>query len=157
MEKYLIEDTTLTAIGNAVRAKTGTSGMLSVEAMAEALGNIKDSGKYLFSKKETVDGDILGYAVTDNLAKYPDGGWQNGYYWELASKISFKIGQVTYYAAEGMTWAEWVETDYNTGGWYIDTIGDVRASSGLVSNVTSTQTIVDGQTYTAVVSGGSNN
>lgn len=82
MDKVLIKESTLTAIGDAVRAKTGVSGMLSVEAMAEALGGIKSSGKYLFSKKETESSDILGYAVSDDLEKYPDGGTQDGYYWE---------------------------------------------------------------------------
>lgn len=82
MEKVLIKEETLTAIGDAVRAKTGTSDLMSLDDMTEALGNIKSSGKYFFSKKASESGDILGYAVSDDLAKYPDGGWQDGYYWE---------------------------------------------------------------------------
>lgn len=33
-----------------------------------------------------------------------------------SSRISFTINDTTYYAEEGMTWAEWVESEYNTGG-----------------------------------------
>ena len=32
--------------------------------------------------------------------------------------ISFTIGEDTYQAEEGMTWAEWVESAYNNGGFY---------------------------------------
>ena len=39
------------------------------------------------------------------------------------SFISFKIGDETYYAEEGMTWGEWVDTVYNTGGYFIKSGG----------------------------------
>ena len=35
--------------------------------------------------------------------------------------FAFTIDSTTYYAESGMTWAEWVESEYNTDGWYIDT------------------------------------
>lgn len=34
--------------------------------------------------------------------------------------IAFTISEVTYKALEGMTWAEWVNSEYNTDGWYVD-------------------------------------
>lgn len=39
-----------------------------------------------------------------------------------AVEISFTIGGTTYYAEEGMTWGEWVESEYNT---YTDAYGSV--------------------------------
>ena len=33
--------------------------------------------------------------------------------------IEFSIGSTTYQAEEGMTWAEWVESEYNTFGYFI--------------------------------------
>lgn len=33
--------------------------------------------------------------------------------------ISFAIGEEVYYADSGMTWGEWVESEYNTGGLYV--------------------------------------
>lgn len=36
--------------------------------------------------------------------------------------ITFTIEGTTYYAEDGMTWGEWVESEYNTGGFYIDTV-----------------------------------
>lgn len=38
--------------------------------------------------------------------------------WERTSLISFTIEEVTYFATQGMTWGEWVESDYNTGEFY---------------------------------------
>lgn len=34
--------------------------------------------------------------------------------------ISFTIDGTTYQAEEGMTWGEWVESDYNTDGYIVD-------------------------------------
>ena len=33
--------------------------------------------------------------------------------------ISFTINGTSYQADEGMTWAEWCESAYNNGGWFI--------------------------------------
>lgn len=33
--------------------------------------------------------------------------------------ITFTINSTTYQSEEGMTWAEWVESEYNTFGYYI--------------------------------------
>ena len=35
------------------------------------------------------------------------------------SLISFTISGTSYQAKEGMTWGEWVESEYNTGGWSV--------------------------------------
>lgn len=39
---------------------------------------------------------------------------------EVAQIISFTVDSTSYQAEEGMTWAEWVSSEYNTGGFYID-------------------------------------
>jgi len=39
--------------------------------------------------------------------------------------ITFTIAGTTYQAEEGMTWGEWVESEYNTGGYYINVYGHV--------------------------------
>ena len=40
--------------------------------------------------------------------------------------IKFKIGETEYEAEDGMTWAEWIETDYNTKGFYVDNYNEVQ-------------------------------
>ena len=36
--------------------------------------------------------------------------------------ITFTIDGATYQAEEGMTWGEWVESEYNTDGYYIEDV-----------------------------------
>lgn len=117
MAKYLIEDSTLTAISNAIRTKTGKSELLKPSQWAVELDDIKVSGKYLWSKKKSADGDVIGYAVADDFAKYPDGGMQDGYYWTLCIENagpSFTIDGQKFNFDSGMYWSDWLISDYNT-------------------------------------------
>lgn len=82
MGEVWIKESTLTAIGDAVRAKTGASGLLAPGDMITALDGAKSHGDYLFIKKESPGGEIISYIVTDNIEEYPDSDWQDGYYWE---------------------------------------------------------------------------
>lgn len=80
-------------------------------------------------------GNFIEYVVSDDPNKYPDGCEHNGYYWELVNKIEFKI-QVgsdfnTYYAAEGMTWADWVESVYNTDNYICNVYNHVIGPDGV--------------------------
>ena len=68
------------------------------------------------------------------------------------SIISFTIDETSYQAEKGMTWGEWVDSDYNTDGWEIvgsnniiqkgeyavyspgDNVNVVRPSNEIVSN-----------------------
>ena len=48
-----------------------------------------------------------------------------GFYWWLVTnavkqEIAFTIDDTTYYAKEGMTWSEWVDSEYNTIGAIIE-------------------------------------
>ena len=74
--------------------------------------------------------------------------------------ISFKINSTTYFAEEGMTWGEWCDSNYNTGG-YADN-GTYIAPNGYLlqyvslnqKGITKTDLIITNATYD-VVSGGS--
>lgn len=68
--------------------------------MSEAIrigGGGKSSGLYVWKKLTAQDGDFLDYVVDNNESKYPDGGTQDGYWYELFDLKSFGIdfGEVT--------------------------------------------------------------
>lgn len=55
---------------------------------------------------------------------------------EYANLITFTVWNLfyteasgTFQAEEGMTWTEWIESEYNTDGWFIQPDGTVRVSS----------------------------
>lgn len=71
---------------------------------------------------------------------------------ELIGIITFTFYDTTYRAIEGMTWGEWVESEYNTDGWSLD--GDyISTGDGYIidsttgSFVESTTVIVDEGEY----------
>lgn len=67
--------------------------------------------------------------------------------------ISFTIGGTSYQAEEGMTWAEWVNSSYNTGGYYVDGTAIMTPEKYIVAaNLSST--INDGNNY-SINGGGS--
>ena len=45
--------------------------------------------------------------------------------------ISFTIDYIQYQAQEGMTWGEWVRSQYNTQGYYIDSDYSIAHPNGL--------------------------
>ena len=81
------------------------------------------------------------------------------------SEFAFTIDGVTYKADEGMTWGEWLESDYNTGNWksgmyygpggYIDVVYDPNegtvflAETDEIANVLNT--IVKNGVYEAII------
>lgn len=79
----------------------------------------------------------------------------------LASLISFTIDGTTYQAEEGMTWGEWVESDYNTGGYATEgsynikqgTSGAEYLANSSGDFVTPSDTIISGHTYSMQSSG----
>ena len=79
---------------------------------------------------------------------------------------SFNIGSTTYYFDSGMTWAQWVASNYNTDGWYVyDYQGGkiqkqhpTNANLFLqVTGVLKTDTITAGTTYSTTTGGGGSN
>lgn len=53
-----------------------------------------------------------------------------------ASLISFIIDGTSYQAEEGMTWAEWCESEYNTDGYTYDSTEVNSSDDGIVTIVT---------------------
>ena len=49
---------------------------------------------------------------------------------QLGLPISFSINGITYQAKSGMTWGQWVESDYNTGGFTISSDGEIELDVG---------------------------
>ena len=72
--------------------------------------------------------------------------------------ISFTINGTTYQTQEGMTWGEWVKSEYNVDGYYLS--GTAGAPSGYyIDGVKSEDIIIEANVYTASWfehSGGSN-
>lgn len=70
-------------------------------------------------------GNFIEYVVSDNPNKYPNDGEQGNYYYELyggpktVTLISFTIVGTSYQAEEGMTWKEWVESEYSPDSYYV--------------------------------------
>ena len=70
-----------------------------------------------------------------------------------AALISFTIAGTSYQAEEGMTWRQWVESSYNTGGYYVYGIAIMTPEKYIVvANLSST--INDGNNY-SINNGGS--
>ena len=61
--------------------------------------------------------------------------------------ISFTINGQEYLAEEGMTWFEWCDTDYNTGGWFA-TEFSVSNGAMALSDVVGNDEIIEGYNYT---------
>lgn len=69
-----------------------------------------------------------------------------------STRISFELKGLEEYADNGMTWADWVNSDYNTDGWYIQS-DNILLKSGFggiivaVENVKSSDEIQAGGCY----------
>lgn len=71
--------------------------------------------------------------------------------------IAFSIGDVACAAEDGMTWAQWVESDYNTPGCQLSNNGgvefvdeDISATASIMLNggyISSSDTIIADTTY----------
>lgn len=74
--------------------------------------------------------------------------------------ITFTIDGTTYQAIDGMTWEEWVNSEYNVNQGYFLSSNTINSSSGMyyVAEVNGTDTIKDNSAYTLrYMSGGSAN
>ena len=75
-----------------------------------------------------------------------DGEWGAGYVYKPL--ISFTISGNTFHAEKGMTWAEWVASDYNTDGFVIQSnLVLVPEAAAPLDRVSPSDIIVDGQAY----------
>ena len=74
--------------------------------------------------------------------------------------ITFTIDGTTYQAIKGMTWAEWVDSEYNVNQEYFLSSNSINSSRGMyyVVEANGTDTIKDNFAYTLKsMSGGSAN
>lgn len=103
---------------------------------------------------------LVGVADAGKILQVDENGkWQalsfGNYQGELANIISFTVGDSEYYAEEGMTWGEWVETFYNNakvsiswgGTFYYVYIGKSKIKNSDGTSVTSEDLIAEGGVY----------
>ena len=73
--------------------------------------------------------------------------------WAVANAITFTIDRTEYQAEEGMTWGEWVNSEYNMIGAYIDSSGLIRCKESFIESsmsilVYEDELILPGESYT---------
>lgn len=75
--------------------------------------------------------------------------------------ISFTIyginGVVSYEASDGMTWIDFVNSNYNSNGDFSLNETNVMYKGTSIKNVVSTNTIISGEEYNAYPTGGGSN
>ena len=109
---------------------------------------------------------LLNTAEVGSIYKYvgTTGAYENGALYVVeedgAKLISFTIKGTTYQAEEGMTWGEWVASDYNIGGMYVEGNYIRSAPAIAICNkynymVSPSDIITDGYAYSTIASGGS--
>ena len=95
-----------------------------------------NSGEYVWSKKDSADGPVIGYVASNDDNKYPDGGWSEGFYYTLElgpilPYLSF-IGNEDFilktyrsskgwdgtleYSTDTITWNTWNGTEISSAG-----------------------------------------
>lgn len=70
--------------------------------------------------------------------------WNNA----MPTIISFTIYDTSYQAVEGMTWQEWVNSEYNTGNAFSIEGGSVKNGTLTIEDVTASSTIQENYNYT---------
>ena len=110
-ELYKIKNETLTSMADKIRVLSGTEGTITTTQMDSKLD---EANTEVASQAELIEQIIA--ALNE---KFGSG----------ASIITFTIEGTNYQAEEGMTWGEWVESKYNTDGYYIFNITICSATS----------------------------
>ena len=77
------------------------------------------TGQYVWSKKDSADGPVTGYVISNDGEKYPDGGWSEGIFYtlELEPKLPYLsfIGNEDFTLKTGNTTKNWNGTlEYST-------------------------------------------
>ena len=86
----------------------------------------------------------ISYINNENRAEFGDIGLTYSTVDSAESLISFTIDETTYYAEEGMSWEQWVESDYNTDSFSCSSGGSsIYNSSGYVCNLVLDEPIVE--------------
>ena len=118
----------------------------SVSMMLETKAN---SGNYEMTTRDSWPTE--GYIFNSELSKCENGGelsWDNEkkvvlmsgnvsdkcyVYFDIISTIIFKIKNKTYYAKLGMTWEEWINSEYNVDGYEFRGRKGVYITGGILS------------------------
>ncbi len=118
----------------------------SVSMMLETKAN---SGNYEMTTRDSWPTE--GYIFNSELSKCENGGelsWDNEkkvvlmsgnvsdkcyVYFDIISTIIFKIKNKTYYAKPGMTWEEWINSEYNVDGYEFRGRKGVYITGGILS------------------------
>ena len=143
----------LASIADAIRTKGGTSASLIYpDGFVTAINNLptKVLGVGTFSGYDSP------FDIQVTAEDYSDGNWDgfssvtvniNTPFYDgscdiINPLITFTIAGTTYQAEEGMTWINWVSSDYNTGSFVVDTTAPtdlkIRNSTGYVNYSRST-------------------
>lgn len=160
MAEYLIQDTTLTAIADAIREKTGDEGEIAVSAMAEKIGKIVASntgGNLTLKIGSFTPGSAGIYTVTHDMGivpdivfVYPHHVGTNGY---LISAVGFSqamhdaLGGGYISDTVGLVNSSSISYKHNAG---IESVPDATSTAykiGSIRNATATQFVVGGSTY----------
>jgi len=113
----------------------------------------------------TADGTVVSWDEVENATSYEviEGGNNVLGTYTPVTLISFTIGDMSYQAEEGMTWAQWVASSYNNNGWDVNSEGHIYRYHATVTTDTnqttycnSTDEIIAGNAYgVATTPGGS--
>lgn len=135
MSKVYLEDSILTGIGNAIRSKTGDSGLITPANMATAIGNISGSGDNLTLPAPVIINRVNDYFVkgAESVAKFciPTDFFQG----KNQIKIIYTLIVPRIYQAyrrfsislESSTDASWLSTDD-----VVTIVSDLAISSSLI-------------------------
>ena len=129
----------------------------SVAINGKTVWQAKKEIEQLTAPAISLDGDTLTITATDDRTKefviFVDGV-------EIATvanenaAFAFTIDGTTYYAKSGMTWGEWIESEYNTGGFVVsgtriwDAVGYIETQGGM--EVKPIDTVIADVTYSIV-------
>ena len=115
-----------------------------------------NSGEYVWSKKNSADGPVTGYVISNDDNKYPDGGWSEGFYYTLElgpilpylsfignEDFTLKTGNTTKnwdgtleYSTDASTWNTWNGTEISSAGnkLYLRGTGNTKITGSNSSN-----------------------
>ena len=112
-----------------------------------------NSGEYVWSKKDSANGPVIGYVISNDDNKYPDGGWSEGFYYtlELEPKLPYLsfIGNEDFtlktynttknwdgtleYSTDAIIWNTWNGTEISSAGskLYLRGTGNTKITGNL--------------------------
>lgn len=137
-----------------VKVKKGT---------AEAVTVFEKITQLATPQNVTADGTTVSWDEVENATSYAvlaDGNEIGTH--TTVTLISFRIEGTSYQAEEGMTWGQWVNSSYNTGGYSTDGKNYIYIQGGFTSkylqyenaNVSGTEFILANTSYTLRTVGG---